>query len=116
MRAAVKVVLVLGILGALAVGLLGPLVAAGHLHDYANTAAKAGYDQLVSSDLSSSSVEQAVSASVARHPNVTVTAVRITNGTVTVVLQQKVHSFMSGFPGLKGWFTVNATESASAFG
>ena len=116
MRTVVRVVLVLAVLGALAYGLLGPLVAAGHLHDDANTAAKAGYAQLVSSDASQGAVQQAVAASVAHLSNVTVKAVRITSGEVTVVLQEKVHSFMSGFPGLKNWFTVNATESASAFG
>ena len=116
MRTAVKVVLVLVILGVLAAGLLGPLVNAGHLHDDAQTAARAGYAQMASGSSSSASVEQAVRASVAQHSNVTVKAVRIANGTVTVVLQEKLHSFMSGLPGLKGWFTINATESANALG
>ena len=116
MRTAVKIIIVLAVLGAHAAGLLGPLVAAGHLHDYANTAAKAGYSQTLSTNASPAAVEQAVNASAAQHPNITVKAVRITNGVVTVVLQQKVHSFLSGISWLKGWFTVNATESASAFG
>lgn len=116
MRTAVKVVLVLGILGALAAGLLGPLVNVGHLHDDARAAARAGYAQMAGGNSSSASVEQAVKASVAHLSDVTVTAVRITNGTVTVVLQQKMHSFMSGLPGLESWFTINATESASVLG
>ena len=103
-------------LGVLAYGLLGPVVDDGHLHDEANTAAQAGYSQLVGSHSSSASVQQAVAASVAHKSNIQVKSVKIQDGVVTVVLEEKVHSFMSGFPGLKDWFTVDATESASATG
>ena len=104
------------ILGVLSYGLLGPVVAAGHLHDEANTAAQAGYSRLFGSSSSSASVQQAVAASVAHKSNIRVESVKIQGGVVTVVLQEKVHSFMDGMPGLKGWFTVSATESASATG
>ena len=103
------------VLGVLSYGLLGPVVAAGHLHDEANTAAQAGYARLISSNPSSASVQQAVAASV-HQSNIQVKSVKIGGGVVTVVLEEKVHSFMSGVPGLKGWFTVGATESASATG
>jgi hypothetical protein len=104
------------VLGVLSYGLLGPVVAAGHLHDEANAAAQAGYARLLSSNSSSASVQQSVAGSVAHHSNVQVKSVKIQGGVVTVVLEEKVHSFMSGVPGLKGWFTVSATESASATG
>lgn len=118
MRTGIKVLLVLVILGVLAYGLLGPVLASGHLHDDAKTAAQAGYAQLVDkgAGVSSTSVQNAVAASLGRRSNVTVKAVKVTGDEVTVILEEKVHSFMSGFPGLKDWFTVNATESASAFG
>jgi hypothetical protein len=114
-RTGFKIFLVVAILGAAGYGLLGPVVASAHLHDEANTAAQAGYAKLSSSS-SSTSVQSAVAASVAGKSNVSVKSVQIKDGVVTVVLVQKVHNYMSSFPGLEHWFTVTATESASATG
>jgi hypothetical protein len=108
--------LVVVVLGVLAYGLLGPVVATGHLHDDANTAARAGYARLSTSNSSQTAVQQAVAGSVANHKNVRVKSVRIVPGEVTVTLEEKVHSFMSGISALNSWFTVDATESATIGG
>jgi hypothetical protein len=116
MRTGAKVFLVLAILGVLAYGLLGPVLVSSHLHDRANTAAHAGYTQMISTSSSTASVDKAVAASVGHQSNIEVKSVSVKNGEVTVVLQEKVHSFMSGVPGLKNWFIVTASETSSAFG
>jgi hypothetical protein len=111
--------LVLVALGVLAYGLLGPVVDVGHLHDEAHAAARAGYEQLgrlSGGNTATESVQQAVAASVANHSNIRVKSVKVSDGVVSVTLEEKVHSFMSGISALKGWFTISATESASITG
>lgn len=116
MRTGIKVLLAVVIVGALAYGLLGPVVATGHLQDVADAAAKSGYAQLLTTGSTRDSVRKAVSASVGKQSKIRIKSVTVNGDQVTVVLEEKVDSFMSGFPGLQGWFTVTAKESASALG
>lgn len=116
MRLGLKVALLLVVLGVLGAGLLPPLVHQGHLRDNANSAAKAGAAILLNPGNGSVSVDQAVMASLASHHGLQLASVKVNQGVVTVVVKEKVHTFMSGLPGLQHWFNLTVTESASAFG
>ena len=116
MRLAFKVVVLLVVLGVLAAGLLPPLIDQGHLRDDANGAAQAGAALVLKSGSTPASIGQTVAASIATHPGITLASVNVHGGVVTVVVKQKVHTFMSGTPGLEHWFQLTVTESASAFG
>lgn len=116
MRLGFKLAVLLVVLGVLAAGLLPPVFYEGHLRDNANSAAKAGAAVLLNPGNGSVSVDQAVQASIASHHGIQLSSVKVNDGVVTVVVKQKVHSFMSGMPGLQHWFSLTVTESASPFG
>ena len=117
MRLGVKVILILVVLGVLAAGLLPPLFFEGTLRGYANTAAQKGATAFLDGS-STVEVKRIVATSIAAHHGVHLVSIK-TNGTtligttVTVVVRQNIHTFMSGFPGLEGWFRLTVSESAS---
>lgn len=118
MRIAIKVVVLLAVVGVLAAGLLPPLFDEGRLRDNANTAAQAGAAVVLDSHagLGSGSIDQAVAASIATHRGLKLISVKVNAGVVTVKVEKDVHTFMSGLPGLEHWFHLTVTESASAYG
>lgn len=114
MRLGFKILVLLVILGVLAAGLLPPLFDQGHLRDDANSAAQAGAAALLTPG--AQSVNQAVEESIATHHGLQLASMKVNAGVVTVVVKEKVHTFMSGTPGFKSWFELTVTQSASAFG
>lgn len=118
MRLGLKLLILALVVGVLVAGLLPPLFAQGHLRDDANNAAQAGAAVLLDAGAGaqSASVNQAVAASIASHHGLKLDSVKVSGGVVTVVVEEKVHSFMSGAPGLEHWFRLTVTQSASAYG
>ena len=112
MRTGIKVFLILVVLGVLAVGLLPPLLKNGTLRNYASAGAQAGA-LAISNGASAKDVHAAVVRPIAGHHDVELVSIKTNHGAVTVVLRENVHSFMSGWPGLKGWFCLTVSESAS---
>jgi len=113
MRFGVKLVLVLTLLGVLAAGLLPPVLDAGSLRDDASSGAQAGFDALLDKGSSTASVDLAVEHGVGRHRGIRLDSVKVGSDADTVVLAENVHTFMDGLPGLKSWFRITATESAT---
>ena len=118
MRLALKLFLVLLVVGVLAAGLLPPLFEESHLRDDAKGAAQAGAAVILKGGvgINTVSVNQAVQASLAPHHGLKLVSMKVSGGVVTVVVAQNVHSFMSRTPGLEHWFHLTVTESASAYG
>ncbi len=120
MRFPVKSGLALVIGLVLGFGLLPPLLDRGNLANDALTAARAGAALLVSSG-STSQAENAARQSVARDPGISLEGVQVepagTAGTVQVTVGETVHTFMSGWPGvrswLQGWFHLRSTQRDS---
>jgi hypothetical protein len=118
-----KVAVVLGVALALAAGLLPPLLDRGNLDNLALSAARAG-SAVLDSTGSAGAAEAAARGSVAADPGVSLQGVRVvpggSGGTVEVTVSEDVHTFMSGWPGvrswLSGWFHLTSTESAASVG
>lgn len=116
MRLGFKLLVLAVILGALAAGLLPPLFQQGYLRNDASSAAQAGVDELLTPGTSAADARHSVMASVASHHGVRLSSLTVTSGEVSVTLKENVHTFMSGVPGLQGWFRVTVTQSASETG
>lgn len=120
MRFPVKSGLALVIGLVLGFGLLPPLLDRGNLANDALTAARAGAALLVSSG-STSQAENAARQSIAGDPGISLEGVQVepagTAGTVQVTVGETVHTFMSGWPGvrnwLQGWFHLRSTQRDS---
>lgn len=113
MRFAVKTVLVLTLLAVLAVGLLPPVFAGASLRDDASSGAQAGFAALLAHGSTTASVDVAVEHAVGRHRGVRIDSIKVRSNVVTVVLTENVHSFMDRLPGLRSWFRITVTESAT---
>lgn len=116
MSSGFKVLLAVVILGLLGLGLLPPLFDEAHLRTEANDAAQAGANSLVVAGPSSKSFRAVVTTSLASHKGVRLASLKVDKGIVTVVVKEQVRTFMSGTPGLKHWFDLTVTESASEAG
>jgi hypothetical protein len=102
----------------LAAGLLPPLIAKGRLASEALDAARAA-----SAAVTNTGNPQAANQVVARwvadssDHNVRLVSVNIRSGelgaAVQVTLDERVHTFLEHFPGLKGWFQISTTQESS---
>ena len=118
MRWIIRLLLPLAIVGVLAAGLLPPLIAKGRLATEALDAARAASAAVTNSGNRQVAYEAAAKwvASDSDH-NVQLVSVNVQSGdlgaTVQVTLRESVHTFMEGFPGLKGWFRITSTQASS---
>jgi hypothetical protein len=115
-RLLLKVFIPLAVVGVLAGGLLPPLLDQAGLDTDALNAARAGSAMLVSTG-SSSEADVVVQQSIADDPGVALVSVQVDpNGesdTMQVTVAETVHTYLSGIPGLKGWFRRTSTQSSS---
>lgn len=116
MRLGFKLLILALVVGVLLAGLLPPLLDQAHLRDDANSAAHAGAEVLIRPGDAPGSASEAVAASIAAHHGLKLDSVKVNGNVVTVVVEENVHTFMSGAPGLEHWFHLTVTQSASAYG
>jgi hypothetical protein len=115
-RRLLKIFVPLAVLGVLAGGLLPPLLAQAGLDTDALNAARAGSALLVSSG-SQSQAESAAQASLTNDPGVALVTMQVDpdgqSDTMVVSVAETIHTYMSGLPGLQGWFRRTSTEESS---
>lgn len=122
MRLLFKLALPVAVLVALAAGLLPPLLDQSGLNTDALNAARAASATLISSQsLSQADAQLVVQNALANDPGVQLVSVTVDPQgqvtTVQVTLRQRVHTYMSNWPGvhswLSGWFQLTSSETSS---
>ena len=120
MRLLIKLAVGLAVAVTLAAGLLPPLLDRGTLANDALTAARAGSALLVSTN-DSTQAEDAARVSIANDPGIQLVNIGVNpdgaTDSVSVSVQENVHTFMSNWPGinrwLKSWYRISSTETSS---
>lgn len=117
-----KLALPIVALVALAAGLLPPLLDQSGLNTDALNAARAASATLISSQSQSQADAQTVvQSALANDPGVELVSVSVdpkgAGTAVQVTLKERVHTYMSNWPGvhrwLKGWFELTSSETSS---
>lgn len=104
-----KLAVPIGLVVAASVGFVPRLTAQGSLNQWASDAARAG------ATAPSDKAVAAARRSAESHPGAVFVgyteqrAGGVTSG--TVVLRETVHTYLSGWPGVKSWFRISATET-----
>jgi len=119
-RLLIKLAVGLAVAVTLAAGLLPPLLDRGTLANDALTAARAGSALLVSTN-DSTQAEDAARVSIANDPGIQLVNIGVNpdgaTDSVSVSVQENVHTFMSNWPGinrwLKSWYRISSTETSS---
>jgi hypothetical protein len=117
MRTILKVAAVVGVLAVAAAGLGPPLLDQGALDTDARNAARTASATLVDAngpDLQTA--ESAAQGAVAGDKGVTVAGVSVDGQTVQVTLEETVHSFLDGLPGLSRHYFRLSSTAQSTFG
>ena len=120
MRLLIKLAAGLAVTVTLAAGLLPPLLDRGNLANDALTAARAGSALLISTN-DPTQAEDAARVSIANDPGIELVNIEVNpdgaNDSVSVSVQENVHTFMSDWPGInrwmKSWYRISSTETSS---
>lgn len=116
----IKVAVGLAVILVLAAGLLPALLDRGNLANDALNAAQAGSAILVSTG-NASQAQAAASQSISADHGVVLQDIQVDPGgqqnTVKVSVEEQIHTFMSGWPGIKSWlaswFHLTSTQTSS---
>jgi len=107
--------IVAAVLVVFGMGLAPPALARGKVDHAAVVASKAGSAALVSGG--TAAADDAALRTLATQPNLHIVSmgpVPGTNATFAVTVQERIHTFLDRFSGLKSWFVVTSTHQSTS--